>query len=82
MKDILNQSTKARVKSHTPNEKRYGKGHIRSNDKRSHDSNCRKTPAVNTMFVDTDSTKFNINFTEVNIHMLINLNKIHKKLHN
>jgi hypothetical protein len=30
MKDILNQSTKARVKSHTPNEKRYGKVHIGS----------------------------------------------------
>lgn len=77
MRDILNQSTKARVKSHTPNENRYRKSHIHSNDKRSHDSNCRKTPAVNTAFVNTDSTKFNINFTEVIIHLLFKLNKIH-----
>ena len=82
MKDILNQSTKASVNSHTPNEKRYGKGHIRSNDKRSHDSNCRKTPAVNTMFVDTDSAMFNIYYKELYFVMLIKLNKIHKKLHN
>ena len=82
MRDILNQSTKAMVKSHTPGDNKHGKGHTYSNDKKSHDSNdkrshdssCRKTPAVNAMFVDTDSTKFNINFTEVNIHLLIKLN--------